>query len=304
MNKSIITAALFVIMALDLSCGGKGEDGSDRSTSAYLGMKPPGTMPVVFAPGIVSTDENELDAAMTRDGSEFYFSRRMRDRKYHIMVTSRSVDGSWSVPEIAPFSGTFSEANPFISPDGKKMFFISRRPEDGYGPPHDIFVMDRTEDGWSEPFHPDYPLNTPTNEIHPSVTSDGTVYYVAELYGGAGRRDVYRCRYDGERYLNPELVPKPVSSEYNEGDPYIAPDESYLIFVSVDRPGGFGSGDLYISFRDKYGEWSEPRNLGATINSKGYDYSPVVTHDGEYFFFTKNNDVYWVSAKILEDYRD
>ena len=230
MNRSMIMVFLAMSSTLLFSCTGSGEKGSGRVTSDYLGMEPPGNTPVVFAPGIVSTEGNELNAAITVDGSEFYFCRRMDNRKYHIMVSRRSGDGSWSLPEVASFSGTFSEADPFISPDGKKMFFISRRPNDGYGPPHDIFVMDRAEDGWSEPFHPGYPLNTPTNEINPSVTSDGTVYYVAELYGGEGRRDVYRSRFDGEKYLNPELVPKPVSSEYNEGDPYIAPDESYLIF--------------------------------------------------------------------------
>ncbi|HSG27003.1 MAG TPA: hypothetical protein VLA34_00890 [Candidatus Krumholzibacterium sp.] len=293
---NILLAAGLMVLS---SCGGG--DGTRRGE--WMGMKPPGLVPEVFAPGVVSTGENELNATFTPDGNEFYFARRMADKKYSIFVSKRKEDGSWTVPEVASFSGTYSEADPFVSPDGRKLFYISRRPRDGYGPPHDIFILERRGDGWSEPIDPGPPLNTPTNEIYPTVASDGTLYYVAELYGGEGRRDVYRMEYVDGKYEGPELVGPPVSSNFDEGDPYIAPDESYIIFVSVGRPGGFGSGDLYVSFADGHGGWTEPANLGESVNSEGYDYTPVVTHDGRYLFFTRSNDVYWVDAKIIEDLR-
>jgi Tol biopolymer transport system component len=95
----------------------------------------------------------------------------------------------------------------------------------------------------------------------------------------------------------------PINTEHNEHDPFIAPDGSYLIFTS-DRLGGFGSADLYICFRRNDDSWSQPKNMGPTINSNEYDYCAILSPDEKYFFFSSsrsgNGDVYWVDAKIIE----
>lgn len=299
----MVFLVLPLLASFALNCTGGDHAGSVTDGKPYLGEKAPGIEPVVFAAGIVSTEADELNAIFTPDGREFYFSRRRKDRKYQIMVVRLGGNGKWQAPEVAPFSGRYSDADPFITPDGKMMLFISKRPEEGYGPPHDIWIMNRVDSGWTEPVDPGYPLNTPGNEIFPSMSSGGMLYYVAEYYGGKGRRDVYRSHYEKGVFGPAELVAGGVSSEYNEGDPFISPDGSYLIFVSADRPGGYGSGDLYVSFREEDGSWSEARNLGPEINSEGYDYCPSVTPDGKYFFFTKKGDIYWVDFTVIERLR-
>jgi len=85
-----------------------------------------------------------------------------------------------------------------------------------------------------------------------------------------------------------------------EHDPFVAPDESYLVFTSVNRPGGYGSGDMYISFRKEDGTWTEAKNLGKLFNTSGYDFCPIVSPDGEYFFFTQRGDIYWVKVEAIE----
>ncbi len=296
---------IFVPLVTAYSCGG-GDSGRESNKKGgndnpWLGQKPPGADPVVFAAGVVSTEKIELNAAFTPDGKEIYFSRRGGDKKFRIMIVRQNDDGSWNAPGVAPFSGTCSEADPFITRDGRMMFFISRRPGEGLGRPHDIWMMDRMDGGWSEPRNPGYPLNTPTDEIFPSMSGDGSIYYAAEYYGGCGGRDVYKSTCQNGRFGGAELVGPPVSSEFDEGDPLIAHDGSWLIFVSSGRPDGFGSGDLYVVFRNENGSWSEARNLGEKINSKGYDYGPAISPDGRYFFFTRNNDIYWVDSKNLFD---
>ena len=92
----------------------------------------------------------------------------------------------------------------------------------------------------------------------------------------------------------------------------VAPDESYLI-VSSGRPGGFGQGDLYISFRDEDGDWRQPVNLGESINSEQVDFCPMVTPDGKYLFFsrrwgaswdeTTRCEVFWVDVRVLDRFR-
>ena len=87
----------------------------------YLGQTPPGTIPSVFAPGIVSTRASELNAAFTPDGNEFYFTRRIDDR--NTLMAMRREDGVWSPPAVAGFSGTFSDVDPFITRDGRRLYF-------------------------------------------------------------------------------------------------------------------------------------------------------------------------------------
>lgn len=87
------------------------------------------------------------------------------------------------------------------------------------------------------------------------------------------------------KYSKPENLGDEINTKYFEGDPYIAPDESFLIFTSYNRPDGLGDGDLYISFNQN-GHWTAPKNLGAPINSSALDFCPNRSPDGKYFFFT------------------
>jgi Tol biopolymer transport system component len=300
----IMIAALAMVHSCGPGSGGRaGSGGADPN--AFLGEKPPGGDPVIFAPGIVSTEKIELNAAFTPDGREFYFTRRGAGRKLAIMAVRRSDGGGWNAPEVAPFSGVYSDADPFITADGRMMFFISKRPAEGYGPPNDIWMMDRAGDGWSEPRNPGFPLNTPVDIAFPSMSGDGLLYHAAEYYGGGGRRDIYALSFiNGEVEGPPRLVGGDVSGEYDEADPLIARDGSWLVFVSAGRPGGFGAADLYFVFRNGDGSWSKARNLGGKVNTKAYEYSPAISPDGRYFFFTRDGDIYWVNSKILFDLRD
>jgi len=266
----------------------------------YLGQKPPGMIPKVFATGIVSTDKVELNAVFSKDHKFFYFTRKNDNGLYQIWEM-RMEDNSWSKPAIAPFSGIYEEADPFISYDGKYLLYISKKPDKRFGPPHDILIMEWTGNYWSKPFNPGSPLNTPYNEIYPSLSQKNSLYFNSNRPGGFGKRDIYHCKWMNGKFSEPVNVGSPISSKYNEGDVLIAPDESYIIFVSVDRPDGIGSGDLYICFKKGDSGWSNPINMGNNINSKGYDYCPIITHDGKYFFFCKYDDIYWVDAKIIEE---
>jgi Tol biopolymer transport system component len=115
--------------------------------------------------------------------------------------------------------------------------------------------------------------------------------------------------------------PRLVVPSANDGDadwtPLIAPDESYFIFCSF-RKGGFGSGDLYISFKQADGSWGDVINMGDRINTDLNERFPIVTPDGKYLFFNSTRkiagaganepgngagDVYWIAAKIIEELR-
>lgn len=269
----------------------------------YLGQKKPGQIPVMFAPGFVSTERPQLNAVFTPDGKEFYFSLRKPDAPFAIMVT-RQVNNRWTKPQTAPFSGKYSDVDQSISPDGKRFFFCSTRPvnKGEERKDHDFWVMERAGTGWSEPQHLGFAVNTDKEDFYPTVTRGGTLYFSSQREG-PGTNNIYRSRLAEGKYGKAEKLSDAVNTKHREFDPFIAADESFIIFAS-ERPGGFGSSDLYISFVRKDGTWTKAQNMGNTINSEDSDYTPMLSPDGKYLFFTSGrggvDDIYWVDASVIK----
>jgi Tol biopolymer transport system component len=242
----------------------------------------------LFAPGEVSTPLDELNAAFSPDGRELYYSITAPDAGMGVIVQSRLRGGRWSVPEVVSFSGRHSDYDPFLSADGRQLYFISNRPAgDERKPPSDfdVWVVERAGDGWGEPRNLGAPVNTTRPEYYPSVARDGTLYFSANRDGGQGGFDVYRARLVDGRYQEPENLGANVNGRSAEIDNYVAPDQSFIIFASYGRPDDLGRGDLYISyFRD--GAWTPARNLGPAVNSAAREYCPIGSPDGKWLYWT------------------
>lgn len=271
----------------------------------YLGQTPPGSTPVVFAPDVVSTEGPELNAVFSADGKEFYFTREVGWR----IEVMRQVDGVWTLPKATKPAGEYGAVDPFMTRDGLHLYFSTDRPLDGKGPgtrDRDIWVTTRTARGLSEPSSLGETVNSKQGDYYPTLTNRGDLYFCSRREGGQGGHDIYRARLVHGRFERPENLGAPINTEYWDFDPFIAPDESYLIFGS-DRPGGLGRWDLYISFRTKDGSWSPPRNMGKPINGPGNDLTPMLSPDGRYLFFASDragsNDIYWVDARVIEPFR-
>jgi Tol biopolymer transport system component len=144
--------------------------------------------------------------------------------------------------------------------------------------------MERVGDGWGAPSNLGAPVNSAGNEWYPTVASDGTIYFGSDRPGGKGQTDLYRCRFVNGAYAEAENLGDAVNTRFNEFEPYVAPDQSYLIFMAA-RPGGAGGADLWVSY-NRGGKWTEAKNLGERVNTPGSEYSPKVSPDGRYFFFT------------------
>jgi hypothetical protein len=270
----------------------------------YLGQEKPGLKPAIFAPGVVSTEKDELNSVFTPDGREFYFTVRTIQGPWMIMAMEQK-NGEWTEPRTASFSGKFSDVDLFISPDGKKLFFSSNRPPEGNGQSqqsYDIWVAERQGPGWSDPVHLGAPVNSAENEFYPVVTKDGTLYFQSWRSGSRGGRDIYRAKLEKGIYRKTESIGEPVSGDLAEGDALVSPDETFII-LSVSRPDGFGQGDLYASFRGPDGSWTDLKNLGAAINTKANENCPILSPDGKFLFYTSGGDIYWVSSEVIEALR-
>lgn len=250
----------------------------------YVGQRA-SDAPSLFAPGVVSRRYHEMNAAFSPDGNELYFTMKDVAERSSVIVVTRRVDGRWQPPQIAPFSGRYDDVDPMLSPDGTRLYFASYRPhEPGEKAPGDadLWYVERRGDVLGEPVRLGEPVSTPRDDFYPSLTRDGSIYYsTKDLQSGS--YDVFRARLEGGAY-RVENLGAPVNTGASEYDPFVAPDESYLVFAS-GRPGGRGDSDLYVSFREG-ASWAEPVSLGGVINSTARDYCPSVSPDGKYFFFT------------------
>jgi len=291
-----VSLTLFSLSKQDISAPLKGP---------YFGQTPPGLSPEKFAPGIISTDEEEQNGIFSPDGREFYFTKVTKEFEF-IPFRIKISDHEYGEAEKCDIYDTYQAGEIFVSPNGDKLFFratISQKPPNG-----DIFCQLKTEEGWGEAFNIGSPVNTEGIEGYPSVSRDETLYFYAQREDSVGNFDLYCSKYENGKYTTPVNLGPGINTQYNEFNPCISPDGKYLIFNSGDRPGNLGKGhDLYISFRKEDGSWGEAVHMGEDINSPESDYSAVVTADGKYIFFSsrrnpdKNADIYWVSTKVIEE---
>ena len=273
----------------------------------YLGQKPPGNEPEVFAPELISLDgERELNSVFSPDGRIFMFSRVV-DGRFKMFFSHLRDDGTWQEPRMAAPSKTFpghADVDMVFSPDGDWLYFISDRPLPGYSLERYNICRSRvTRHGLIDPEPLSSLINGPGHELYPMLVADGSLYFSTAREDSIGGRDSYRAAYENGDFKKPVNLGLSINSEVDEGDIYVSPDESYLIHVASDRPDSLGGADLYISFKDEIGQWSEGVNMGPVINSTETDYCPMVTPDGKYFFFTQGDDIKWVDAKIIDTFR-
>lgn len=252
------------------------------TVDTYLGQKPPGLRPVLFAPDIIKTEFREAGCAFSPDLKEFYFRRRGGEYESNTLVVVAYIDNKWSESLVETKAG-----EPFISLDGKTMHLGKK-------------YRERTTSGWSEKKSLGDPFNS-FRIMRLTASSNGTYYFDEASETGPLRYS----RFINGVYEQPKTLNVDVGN-WN-AHPYIAPDESYIIWDD-QRESGSGGADLYISFREKDGAWGPSINLGDTINTEFEDAYGSITPDGKYFFFNRsygNNkaDIFWVDAQIIENLR-
>jgi len=287
-NYFIFLVLLFALFLNACSTKNQKSADSDSTTieSPYLGQKPPGSIPELFAPSIIKTDFREAEAAFTPDLKEFYFRRRGGKYKNNTLVVIQYKDNQWTESVVPPRAG-----EPFISPDGKILYLGSK-------------YRERTNSGWSEvkSLGPMFDRED-WGIMRLSASAKGT--YVFDDYKS---KDVIRISTlkDGKRQAPIKLGPEINTGKWT-AHPFISPDESYLIWDS-EKDSGYGDNDLYISFRQKDGSWGAAINLGDKINTEFAEAYGSMSPDGKYFFFHRGfggdtGDIFWVDAQIIETLR-
>lgn len=265
---------------------------------AYLGQELPQKKAQLFAPNFISTEENEFGSVFNRAATEFYYAVDLGGRN-EIRYTERKGD-EWTPVKTIISDERYGYNDPFLSPDGQRLYFISNRAMDGEGEPKDIDIWyaEREGTGWSEPINAGPNINSDSEEYYISFTKGGTMFFSTDK--NQSHHDVYYSKnIDGE-FQEAIQMGKSINTQHYEADVFVDPNEEYLIFCAT-RPDGLGRGDLYISFKKEDGSWSQSMNMGEAVNTEHHELCPFVTHDGKYLFFTSSQDIYWVSTSVIED---
>ena len=305
MKSAIRTLALILLSCWALcpaaNANASANDKASGLHGPYLGQEPPGLTPEVFAPGIISTTGWEINGAFSPDMNEYYFVREVEidGSLQQQFVVYRKRDNQWHEKVISPRVG-----QPFISPDGKTLF-LGRN------------YKERTAMGWSEikslgTLFTDYRIMSLT------ASAPGTLVFDEAVRDGKGLIR-YSALVNGVRQ-----PPEPFPTEINTGEynahPFIAPDESYLIWDG-QRNSKVRNANLFISFKQKDGSWGNAIEMGPEINTSAAEFGAKVTPDGKYLLFSRNNgefewkkpdgsvesipntDIFWVDANVIEHLR-
>jgi len=292
MRNSLNISLLFITLMIAFgSCKRSGQNEQLKEVLSdwrYFGEEAPGQKARIFSPTVISTNRNERDLAMSPTGSEIFYSLVLPKSNFSVIVYLYNDGAFWSQTLTAPFSGQYSDLEPSFSPDGKRLFFVSKRPlnNDEDSDDWNIWFVNKTNQGWSVPEALGAPVNDDGDEYYPSLSNNGNLYFTAHREDSYGAEDIYMSKFVDGVYTAPVNLGIGVNTNKYEFNACIAPDESYLLFSSFDRDDELGGGDLYISFRVNDTTWTAAKNLGPDINSDKLDYCPFVSPDGKYLFFT------------------
>ncbi len=241
--------------------------------------------------------QNVRDFTISRSEKEAYISAQSSFGELSAIIKISKTDNEWRDPEIASFSGQYNDLEPFLSPDNLKLYFVSNRPvhrDSLKVKDFDIWYVQRKsiKSNWSEPINLGAPVNTSYNEFYPSVAENNNLYFTCDYKSSKGKDDIFFSAWDKNKYTETVSMSDAINSEGYEFNAYVAPDESFLIFSGYQRKDGFGSGDLYISFKDEKNNWKKAINLGDNINSAQMDYCPFVDNETKTLYFTSKRNTF------------
>jgi Tol biopolymer transport system component len=266
----------------------------------------PTDTPIIFGEGIISTDNKEFAITFSPEMDEIFFTRRKPEASNEIH-SMKLIDGKWSAPTLSFLASDKGwDFEPHMDPSGNRIYFGSTRPlSDTIKPSgmHQWYAKKKGND-WGNPT----PLGTPfVNRfvMYLTAAENGNLYFTSKEKGtNPEDSSIFYSKKEGNQYARVENLAEQINFLGKwVAHPFIAPDESYLIYDSEQESDNC---DLFISFNNN-GTWSESYNLGAAINTDQCEMCASVSPDGKYLFFQRGNndkgDIYWVDTQVIENLR-
>jgi len=309
MKKLILTICLLLV---EVYCIHAQQTGFPKLTGPYLGQKAPDKAPELFADGIIANAQYNFhtNIVFSPVGDEAYWATYDNNGRNNRILESKLIRGVWTTPQIASFS-IYDQGDdaPFLSPDGERLFFLSKRPisNDAKSGKENIWFVERTSKGWSKARPLPQAINS-MEGIHWQISVDGkdNLYFSVckDLYARAREGDIYCSRYIDGQYTEPIKLGNSINGKGYNCCPYIFPDGRTLLFVREEYDTH--KIQIWISFRKDDGSWTEARKLSGYIGDQGQN-CPICTPDGRFLFFLRYVNSFcqpfWIDAGFIEDLR-
>lgn len=193
-------------------------------------------------------------------------------------------------------NSTSDEYLPALTADGQTLVFTRRFPRTGRTTANtdmeeDFYVSVKKNGKWTKAQRMSEPVNSYDNEGAQCISQDGRtmIFTGCNRKDGAGRCDLYICHREGDKWSTPQNIGMPVNTSNWETQPTFSVDGKTLYFVS-NRKGGVGGMDIWKSELVN-GEWSNPVNLGAPINTPGNEKTPFIHFDDRTLYFSSDGHV-------------
>ena len=229
----------------------------------------------------ISSPQFESHAAFDPRTGDLYFVRSSPQFTGWRILVSRCTGTSWSTPKPPAFAGDGVEADPYFTPDGRSLYFISTRSVDGVqGRSLDIWRVDRDGAGsWAAPMRLPEPVNSPGAEWFPRPSVDGWLYFGSNRPGGFGGTDIWRARLDAAGGWTVENLGAAVNTAGDDYEPLPASDGSRMIVMA--------DGGLCETRRTPTG-WAPRTKLGPEVNKNGTEIGPLFSPSGRSLLFARD----------------
>ncbi|NKF50891.1 hypothetical protein G3R49_09995 [Shewanella sp. WXL01] len=275
---------------------------------------------VEFAPGIISTQAHfEINTVFNKTGDKVLFARCSDDFSRCTMMESDYKNGQWQTPKALPFSGKYLEADPYYNADYSQVYFVSKRPINQGEALAETVNIWRTKlivsaDGvsgdsgsgdsssWEAP---EYlaELSSNADDLYPSITDSGDLYFPSFR---DNRRTMYVAKKQGENsFAKPVALDEAIfGKNASIGDSMVSRDGTVMLLSIKGRADSLGKGDLYIA-RKVNGEWTKAKSLGDKVNTANHEFTPIISPDGKYLFFTRvengRGNLYQIHLNALDN---
>ena len=273
-----------------------------KQADLYFALPGPGSKPVLFAPDIITIPPGvHSSAAISPEGRTILWSPMSRESETR---QSEFIAGSWSAGRIVDFGLPAGISEPFFSPDGSRLYFLSFQTTEAHPVARErIWFSGREDNRWGKARLIDEVIVAHPTHWQFSVAANFNLYFTSEIETVLGEQDIYMARYEKGRYAEPEDLGPAINSSGRDLTPFIAPDETYLLFARIGN--STQKADIYISFKSAGQKWSTAIPLDVDINTPGNDLCPVVSPDGRYFFFISQAEggygIYWRDTTFITE---
>jgi Tol biopolymer transport system component/L-ascorbate metabolism protein UlaG (beta-lactamase superfamily) len=276
----------------------------------FFGRTPPGVEPAKFWPEVLAAEAcPHGQLAFSPDGTGVFWSAIRLDGREQTIYFSAFREGTFTKPVVAPFAAPAGNGGPAFSPDGKRLYFSAElAATDGSSPkPTAICYVERTGAGWSKPTPIEPTIDNTMTKGQVSVARSGSIYFSGRVLTERTPA-IYICRYADGRYAPPEKLRGPLTEAALLIDPWIDPDEKFLLVSCAPPEGPPTLTDIGVSARQADGTWGKPARLGPAVNTEAFERFPSLSRDGRYLFFIRSLSpqfvgdqayFYWADVGVL-----